>query len=1081
MKRKYFNALLLGAFAIASMGVVTSCSDYDDEINDLQSQIDNLSSLKATKTDVDAQIASLSSQLEDAKAQATAAQAGTAEEKARAEAAEAALAARLTTLENARTELEALIKDLQDNKVSKSEFNEKVTDIYGQLEAVQTGLASAMTDIETLKNGLNDEATARAAAIADLQQQINALKAIGDPAQLVADLEALKEKVANLGIEDIKSSLQEVQNKIVAALEEIDVLNVLIKTQLRSLVFQPESYYWGIEAQKILTLDYTAWTLPTTDYKTDETTKKHERYTSTNKSKVLDFIAKYHMNPSSADKSSFKAVNVLSDDKAYVRTAAAGLYVKDWNVADGFLNVNIKMNDPSKVKTVADDEAVTVFAAQVNLSTGDKDTTITSDYATLYKQTVKDIVLTHTPKASNIYATGVENTHCGDCSLTDNLNHLMQTAYEAAYDFEPQDTVWYTSNGIDLRKLVETHYTTTDGKHVKLDPATYGMEYKFELTGLFFGGNKTSESAHAAIATDGYTLRPQMPEESTGAQQAYGATQARASIGRTPLVRVSLVDSETGEVYDYGYIRIKIVDKTANPAEDQADKYISYDKEDGVPGYTYYGECTLPAWNYKTTWIQTEYDLYHMLNLTREEFEANYTLELEAATSTEAKQYSFNPTTQKFTAATTKYGTVREQNDASSEDGTLSSVLVWNMTGAQAYDYFTKVKNNPDNDYSVAVKYVSADKTNLPDVYVRFVANNTIVIEPASAVLAWVNSVKNANYWYTENTANAGWDEIHNNVLTPEDNVGGAGDKMVQTFSNVFYGNNIDAASILTITDKTKNNEYNASKLTLDLIFGQKNVGNKFLGNDGKTYTIGVSTSGKELTATYGTTTQTIATISSDADVNKQKVTYNPNSTFACELLNYAAHNALDDNTIKAFVTVKATNECPKPLAFDEECFEVRFLRPINVYNADATIEDANTSSVQTIKLHDMVKFTDWRDSWKPASQGHGDYCTYYGIQEIKVAGVSDGGYISTNADVLTNQGDGTTKSLKNVNSNVDFKYYASKGTSHDGGYLEYKNFSSTVQEFWVSVPVEVTYYWGTIRTTVTINVKKTVSNAKQH
>ena len=43
MKRKYFSALLMGALTIASVSTFTSCKDYDDDINNLQSQIDALS------------------------------------------------------------------------------------------------------------------------------------------------------------------------------------------------------------------------------------------------------------------------------------------------------------------------------------------------------------------------------------------------------------------------------------------------------------------------------------------------------------------------------------------------------------------------------------------------------------------------------------------------------------------------------------------------------------------------------------------------------------------------------------------------------------------------------------------------------------------------------------------------------------------------------------------------------------------------------------------------------------------------------------------------------------------------------
>ena len=71
------------------------------------------------------------------------------------------------------------------------------------------------------------------------------------------------------------------------------------------------------------------------------------------------------------------------------------------------------------------------------------------------------------------------------------------------------------------------------------------------------------------------------------------------------------------------------------------------------------------------------------------------------------------------------------------------------------------------------------------------------------------------------------------------------------------------------------------------------------------------------------------------------------------------------------------------------------------------------------------------------------------------------------------------TSSTKNLidDSKLDFVYNANGG--HDAATLTYKNFSSTVQEFQVKVPVVVSYFWGKIRTEVTITVKRTSANAK--
>ena len=53
MRKKYLSALLFGALLFASAGTFTSCKDYDDDINNLQSQITaNADAIKALQDKV---------------------------------------------------------------------------------------------------------------------------------------------------------------------------------------------------------------------------------------------------------------------------------------------------------------------------------------------------------------------------------------------------------------------------------------------------------------------------------------------------------------------------------------------------------------------------------------------------------------------------------------------------------------------------------------------------------------------------------------------------------------------------------------------------------------------------------------------------------------------------------------------------------------------------------------------------------------------------------------------------------------------------------------------------------------------
>lgn len=1140
MNKKLVSSLLLGLLVVGTTGTVTSCKDYDDDINaNTQAINDVKSALESCKTSCEASIADLKTQLEaksgeiatltsqlatvKATADAAATKAALQEEINRALAAEAALAARVTSLESTVKD----IKNVLDGKVDKSVYDATIADIYAKLTAneqasadnllkigeLQTKLSSLATTVDALKHDYEQQLAALEMYNNGVESRLAALEAAGisadDLAKIQEKIDAAKAEIQGqidaLAIKDIEglqaaldgkasvgdlNTLKEQVAKNVKAIDalstQVNVLNVLVQKSLRSLVFVPDAYYYGIEATKIQALDFFKFKVPATAWNIKEAKGYTDdlRYESTAASRVLTFVANYHMNPSSAElKDGQNKVTILTDDKEYINTRAAAsapFTVKSFTTNNGDLAVNIDVADVNKIKTVADNQMVTVFATQVNVNKSGADTTVTSDYAALVKETVKNLKLVHAAGSDVPWVSSIESPHKsvlqGQDATHKHHQILMQTVNEAANKFAPQDTVNYNET-LDLTKLVEVHYTTASGETRLLTAeqmAANGLKYKFDLTALYFGNNETSESAHAAInPEDGVTFRPQMPEydaEHVGKQQAYGAAQDRQAIGRTPVVRVELVD-EAGNVLDYGYIRIRISEK-AIPV---ADKSIAYTGND----FAYNGDCNV-KWSYKTKWIQTEYDLYNMLGLTREEFESIYSAVKD--TDGDLKQYT-KDANGKFSAAATKYGIVYEHNDASTEDGTLTQVLEWNldMTGDEAEALIKAMQAARKTAITTAVKYES-NNSRYPHVYVEFSTGKLSMSAPSASVEWAANQI--SNYWYASNTNTAGTAEIHTNTLTPEDNQGGTAEALDNLFSDVFTGNNITtSAFVKNILDKTSNKDYAASKLTLNLVFDASNNGKEYKGylnGVEKTFVMKVSADGKTLyaydKADKNKIEQKVAVLVGD-DVNSTKVEYVANANkngYSEAMLNYRAHNALADNVIKAIIGLQAQNLCGKALALTNNTFDVRFLRPINVFNADKEITDAATTELQTINVNDLVKFTDWRDVWNKKSEAGngGAYFTYYGIESITVPGVADGQNISLNSLVVTNLGQADANKfvpLSSVSNQVDFIYSA--------GTITYKNLSSTLRDFDVKIPVAVKYIWGTIYSNVTIHVHKTAGN----
>ena len=156
MNKKFLSAILFGALMVTSTGTFVSCKDYDDDIDNLQTQIDKL----ATKEDMTSQIASLQSALSSAAAEAAAAKTtaadalakATASEKAAAQAALDAAAAKEEAIKAAQDEVakakaeleEAIAADFEavkeDLAKQIAELTEKVEEMTGYTTEMLTGL-----------------------------------------------------------------------------------------------------------------------------------------------------------------------------------------------------------------------------------------------------------------------------------------------------------------------------------------------------------------------------------------------------------------------------------------------------------------------------------------------------------------------------------------------------------------------------------------------------------------------------------------------------------------------------------------------------------------------------------------------------------------------------------------------------------------------------------------------------------------------------------------------------------------------------------------------------------------------------
>ena len=993
MKRKYLSALLMGALTVASVSTMTSCKDYDDDINNLQGQIDALS-----KT-----LSELQTKINDGSILKSVESDGNGGIK-------------VTVTKNG-TDTSYNIKQGEQGAAGKDADVWKIgEDGYWYKNDTKTEYKALGTKGETGETGATG-AAGKDGKYYVPNPETGTFWVYGD-----GDKAAYDSKIVYTATnEDVITAVWDNDNLTLTNVAGAPGKKIVVSlsSALKSLVFDPDFYYAGIEAFDLATYKYNPATVKAVDadgdYSKDAPTVADDAFTY-----APDLAATYFLNPSNAKMSNDAAkYSFIAYNKDYTRAAAD--YGSTFKVESADLTTKGKVTVHAKyngnaIKNIAENNQVTVLALQYTSG----DSVVTSDFAAIKASTYSKLVLNN-PTLQHVDAIP---------------SHLYQTAQDAILN-DAQIHVAWNSKGIDLREYVNTDRTYDKDENPTCKAwdknaaeglvEKSGFKYSFELVGYKSGDNETSQSAHAAIASNGYTLRPQMT--AGGKQQAYGAAQNEATIGREPLVRVILKDTVNNKIAAVGYIKV-VIDKTV--AENKAEEVdlVTVNK----PYTIACGDNNIDL--QKVTWAQVEEQLYAKLNMSKEAFEEAY--ELDGGTA-DAKQFEMATTDAEALAADKKIGTVSQTTD--DEEGKQTEVIAWSIKNQAAYAAFKAGKTT----LSTYVRYaLKKDKTAANKyVYVKLTWTPSAINLKPSTTFGNENKIK--SYWYAANSAVAGtgYDEVHGNVEVVGTEY--ANDEYVFDLKNALVGNKL-SVNPLTAPYADLNQEL---KLTFGFVTGK----GLFASEDGtKVY------AEKELT-------HEVASLDPVTGI----VTYAQNET-AKKLLNAYGHKDLK-NTVTAIVAVKATicGNIDVPVASNE--FNVKFLRPINVEEATASFEDAETAgSTADIKL----TFTDWRDhNFTDTKVTKGlDYFKYYGVEEIAV----------DTENATTDLNGNSSQKLKDLTDKVKFTFSAPAAISANNyGNLKYENNGLTVGQFHVYFPATITYDWGTIKTTITATVGKTQSNAKRH
>ena len=1026
MNKKYFSVLLMGAMTVATVGTVTSCKDYDDDISNLQEQIDKLSeTIKNIQTQINnGAILTSVTPTENGMT--------------------------ITLNQNGQTKNYTISngKDGQNGKSWKIGDNGNwwYDEGNGYVDSKFPARGENGKDGENGTNGENGN---------NGENGKNGKYYVPNPETGCFDIYQDGTKVESTNIaytataeNAITATWEKGVLTLVGVKDAVDGKIVLnLNSVLRAMVFNPSHYVDGVEAIDLATYTYQPLGVKKVDADgdfladapfyallADGVTVESPLYFAP------DMKASYFLNPSNADVTEeakdYKFLMSSAKYTDFTRAAATSIFtVKKVENKDGKLNVSAKY-DGEAIKqlerTWTKDREMTLVALQYTKD----DATVTSDFATL---TTSDYSNVHILSAKSAYTDWRAwlFTSATSTIYSDPATKAVQTSSTEDGVTPVAEVKYDNDKGIDLRSLIRTSWyvnsnfvtvETTNATEEKVKEA--GFKYSFELVGYHTGVNLTSQSAHAAIAADGYTLRPQAVDDN-GKQQAYGAAQTRAIIGREPLVRVILNDTVHNKIAAVAYMKIKIAENvtTADPTQ------ITKDFADNT-AFTLNCDDANPALNKKVTWYEIENKILadNEVNMSKVEFEDTYQLDGSATDLTQ-----FDKNTINANAISPKIGKVIVTT--ADVNGTMTQVLQWTMSGNEAYTHFNTADATGKKPTSIStyVRYTLKPGKTAPNkyIYVKFTwTPSAININPV-ANFGNVNKIQQS--WYAANnlTAGTGYDEIHGNVEQmgkPTSN-----DEFKFDIKNSLVGNKITVDKMAAPYDKLNSTVAANAKFTFV-------DGHDFYASaDGLTL--------------YGDKAKTfkIATLTADGVVEMSK------DAKALELLNAYSPKELA-NVLTARVAVKSSLCWGAGIKINNNEFDVKFIRPISVESATAEFTDAvaTTSKVNlTFKNWNGFDFTDPNRAF-PST----DYFAYYKVSKIEL-----------DTDNATTDLNGNSNDLlKKVTSLIELKYTAPTENpiqANKYGTLTYNNNGLTVGTFHITIPAKITYEWGVLNTEVVVTVKE--------
>ena len=514
------------------------------------------------------------------------------------------LQANIQALQEAVAEIEKLKKadellQTQIDELKKSLENYVTNDqLNATLETYAT-VKQVAEDIKAVTDALGKFTTEKAIQDAIDAAKAAAVKAAGEACEAafqtafdaavvaagLVDAEALEAEIAayDLKIKEYITEAfktnegvinEEIATQIGAAVAD---LQKLISGRLTSVVLIPELYVGGIEAIELNSFAYTEKKVVSTEEKEEWSEVKVSGVAPVYSAGALPTDVRYHVSPAH-----LTTADIMEPEFVYesAKTRAALneelLNVIGWDVKDGELVMTVNKasgavidNDNPTIKTAA----VRVPIAEKNLVEGETNAVVYSDYALIYENTFVPHIAALTDIGSGKPNKGVfEDVDYDVEEGTYYWRHWhFFDKYTGPQGSDNSDGIIANeivyNESLDLLSMVTGCYTETvkikgtdrpiAREITKEELSKLGFEFRFAIPTKpnVKGANGSDQQVFAQL--DGSIISSKLPN---------GVTNNKAAVGKTPIVRVELVDTHNDKIVDVRYFAIQWVEKSLTSA-----------------------------------------------------------------------------------------------------------------------------------------------------------------------------------------------------------------------------------------------------------------------------------------------------------------------------------------------------------------------------------------------------------------------------------------------------------------------------------------------------------------------------------